>query len=450
MPSRTRPVVAIIGRPNVGKSCVFNRIVQKRKAVVDDTPGVTRDRQYMSATWNGCHFDLVDTGGLAPASSDRMAARIRSQVEVALEEALVVVFVVDAQTGPADEDMLIARSLRRLPREKLIVAANKAEGPEVLQQRNEFIRMGLGEVMPVSALHGQGVADMLDLIVTKLGGAEGGGPEDDGEIPLRITIVGRPNAGKSSITNRLIGQERMIVDDVPGTTRDSIDTELVYNGTRYTIIDTAGLRRKAQVHDDVEYFSNLRALDSIKRCDVAAVVIDAALGIGEQDLKIATKVHEDRKGLVVCWNKWDLVDKTTSSFDEIAAETRGKYLELRRVPMISMSAVTGQRLVKLLEAAEEVHERMTLRVGQTRLEDLVFEHIKATPHPPVAGKQIRILGAKQRNAAFPLFHIYATNAQKAQPSYARFIANKIQDEWDFGGCPVVVEFRQVARKGQKL
>ncbi len=441
----TEPLVSIVGRPNVGKSSLFNRIVGRRAAVVDDMPGVTRDRHYATAVWNGLQFRIVDTGGLVPTSDTPIEREIHKQVDMALAESDFIIFLVEAGTGPTDLDEMIAKHLRRVPREKLILAVNKSESYARQLTAYEYAGLGMGDPMAISAIHGQGVADMLDTVVATIADSH----EDPGETPadeaIRVAVVGRPNAGKSSLVNKLLGQERMIVDDIAGTTRDAVDSSFVHHGIPFVIIDTAGLRKKARVKENVEYYSNLRALESIKRSTVCVVLFDVTQGIGEQDLKIVSRVQELHKGLVLCFNKWDLAEKDSKTFDQMVAEIRNRYLELRHAPMMAISAKTGQRVVRILDKATDVRNAMRARVSRSGLEKNLFEWSRKNPHPNMGTRSIRILGAKQMEAEYPLFHIFATNSSKVQTSYARFLTNKLYDTYGFEGCPLKLEFKPAGR-----
>jgi GTP-binding protein len=437
------PIVSFVGRPSVGKSSLFNRVIRKRHAVVGELEGITRDRHYAEAQWNRTTFSAVDTGGLVPTARTALLSASRRQVDIAIEESAVIVFVAEAGAGPTDLDLMIARKLQKQAPEKVIVAVNKAESKQLEFDLARYHSLGLGEPHAVSALHGKGVGDLLDTITRKLRTAkETLGRPAPKSVAVKIAIVGRPNVGKSSLVNKLLREERMIVDSAAGTTRDAIDSELAYYGKKIVLVDTAGLRKRTRVHESVEYHSNLRALDSIVRADICLLMIDAANGIGEQDLRIARKIAEARKGMILCWNKWDIVPKDTKTFDTLVKETKSLYRELRHIPMLAISALTGQRLDAVLRTALEVQERMHAAAPAKELEDAVIEWTKAHPHSPVEGtKEVRVLGAKQRPARFPLFFVYATNAHNALPPYARYLTNKILDKFDFRGCPVIVEFK---------
>jgi GTP-binding protein len=431
----------------VGKSCLFNRILGKRVAVVDDMPGVTRDRHYHDARWNGLGFMLVDTGGLDDTSTETMARAIAKQVGIACEESDILLFLVDATVGVTEPDAIISRRLRKLGRDKVLLVINKVESKRAVLESSTFVSLGLGEGMAVSALHGRGVGDLLDAVCGRLKAVTTPVREAMlGGNDLKIAIVGRPNAGKSSLVNKLLGDERMIVSSAPGTTRDSIDTAMDYNGKTVVLIDTAGLRKKANVTDDVEYHCNVRALESIRRCDIAVLMVDATQGIEEQDLKIVRHILTSHKGILICWNKWDIRAKDHKTFDHLAAECRRDYMELRNVPMVSVSALTGQRVTRVLDGALQIKTRMESPVQLDDFRGKVHEWIRAQPHPVTANKLVKIVSCDQLRGRFPLFRFFATNAINARESYKRYLANKIYETYDFDGCPVVVEFKNISKK----
>jgi GTPase len=441
------PVIAIVGRQNVGKSSLFNRILGRRAAVVEDFPGVTRDRNYKPSVWQGQKFYLVDTGGMMPSGSGPLLRSINAQIDIAVDEAAVVLFVVEAGCGITAEDQEIARLLRKKAAERVLLVVNKSEAPRMKFDIDEYRGLGLGKPYAVSALHGRGVADVLDKAVHHI--RKHGAPDQPGTafdpLTLRVAVVGRPNAGKSSLVNKLLRKNRMVVDDKPGTTRDSIDSEMVWKERPVVLIDTAGLRKKSHVKQDLEHYFNLRALQSIERCDVCVVVVDATEGLGVQDMRIVNKAFGLRKGVLLAWNKWDLVKKEHTTFDRLVADTKRHCLELRPVPMVAVSALTGHRLAGVLDTAFAVKARMTLRVPSAEFEDNVFSWVRAHPHPAIPRNPVRFLGARQLDAPFPLFRIFATNPEGVASMYARFLTNKIYDAYGFEGCPVTLQFR--AAKG---
>ena len=443
-------IVSIVGRPNVGKSSLFNRILGKRVAVVDGAPGVTRDRQYRDATWNGCDFTLVDTGGLDVGAREGMPFEIAKQVAIACEESDIILFLVDATVGVTDLDTLLARRLRKEKHAAVFLVINKAESKQALLETGDFVSLGFGEGFPVSAIHGKGVGDLLDKICDTLRKRKN--PERkvnsfaDG---IKIAIVGRPNAGKSSLVNKLVKQERMIVTPMPATTRDSIDTAMDYKGTPVILIDTAGLRKKANVKDDVEYYCNVRALEGIRRCDVCVLMIDSTLGIEEQDLKIVRQILLMRKGLLVCFNKWDIRSKDHTTFDHMVARAGKTYRELRHIPMVSISAQTGQRIEKVLDSAIAIHKRMEKKVPLADFHEKVKEWVRLHPHPVASNGALRIVSSDQIAARYPIFRFFSTNAKNAGTSYKRYLANNIYETYDFEGCPVAIEFHEIQKKAKR-
>jgi GTPase len=444
-----KPVVSIIGRPNVGKSTLFNRIIGKRVAVVDDKPGVTRDRNYFTTEWNGKEIILVDTGGMLPGDRKSIPEAIHEQVRMAIGESVAVLFIVDATTGPTDLDLQIAQTIRRASSNKVICVVNKAESRRRLYEIDKFRSLGLGEVYGVSALHGNGVADILDMVVWKIEEADAAieATDETGKDSafLRLAIVGRPNAGKSSLVNMLLNKRRMIVDNQPGTTRDAIDSTLVWNDKKIVLIDTAGLRKKSHVKEGMEYFSNLRALDSIERCNICVLMVDVTVGIGVQDLRILKRILDMRKGVLLGWNKWDLKKKDHRTFDELVVETRRQFKELQFIPMVSLSALSGQRAATVLEIAGAIKERMAVRVGNAEFENNLFNWVRRHPHPAIPENPVRFLGAKQVNAPFPLFRFFVSNPKGVAPAYYRYLLNKIHETYDFEGCPVVLDFKPAKR-----
>ncbi len=444
------PVVLIVGRPNVGKSCLFNRIARRRAAVVDDMSGVTRDRNYAETEWDGTRLVIADTGGVLPPSSDGIAEEVRAQVALAVEQADAIVFLVDITCGVTDLDQYIAGLLRRAAAERVVVAANKAESPSTRYDLGAFMSLGLGDPLAVSALHGRGCPALLDRTCALVRGhTPRGAPSAAPPDSLKLAILGRPNAGKSSLVNRLLGAPRMIVHDMPGTTRDSVDTHLMWHGRNVTLIDTAGLRKKSHVHDRVEYHANLRALDSIERSDTCVLVVDAKLGAGEQDFRILRQVDKIGRGVILCLNKWDLVEKDHRTFDLTVKELRDRYMQLKHVPIVSVSALSGQRVIHVVETAMAIAERMQRRIPPGEFRNALRMWSMQNPHPFVSGKPVKIMGGTQIAAGKPTFVVYASNHELARPSYERFLVNSIQDTWDFSGCPVSVLFRAPTAPGRK-
>lgn len=443
------PVVSIVGRPNVGKSSLFNRILHRRVAVVDDVPGVTRDRNYCETSWSGQEFQIVDTGGLLPTAKESIPSAIHAQVDVAIDESTVIIFLVEAHPGPTDLDLLIAKQLRKRCQGKIVLAVNKSESQEARNEAHRHASLGCGDPLPISALHGMGVGDLLDRVCTVIRQNKNRETKPEGELAIRIAVIGRPNAGKSSFVNKLLKNNRMIVNDIPGTTRDAIDSVMSYENMNIKLIDTAGLRKKAQVRDDVEYYSNLRALGSVKRCDVCALLVDSKRSLSEQDLKIITHVIKQKKGLVICWNKWDIVKKDEKTFDTLVSEARKAYREIQHVPMISISAKTGQRVTSVLDIALEVNSRMRKSVKPSELRENLFSWVKMHPHPFISSKQVRFLGVKQVHTDHPSFSFFCSHPENIVPSYKRFLLNKFQETYDYSGCPIIFYFKPAGRPGKK-
>lgn len=442
------PVVSIVGRPNVGKSSLFNRILKQKVAVVNGSPGVTRDRNYKETSWCGYTFNIVDTGGLIPTSRENIPSEIHKQVNIAIQESTVIIFLVEAQTGPTDLDLLIAKQLMRECPEKVILVANKAESGEACIEASKNLALGCGDPFPISALHGNSVGDLLDKVCVLLTKSALNMTPLQKDTALNIAVVGRPNSGKSSFVNKLLKNDRMIVDDAPGTTRDSVDSIMTYNNLKIRIIDTAGLRKKAQVHNNTEYYCNLRALDSIKRCDICVLLIDTINKLGEQDLKILKHTVRNKKGMVICWNKWDIVEKDFKTFDTLVAEAKKTYKEIHSVPMISISALTGLRVLNVIDIALQVKERMVKRIKPSELREEFFHWVKVYPHPFKSNKEVRFLGIKQLYADYPHFNIFCTNPNNVVISYKRFLVNKMQETYDFSGCPMVLNFKPAGHQGR--
>ena len=433
-------LVAIVGRPNVGKSTLFNRLTQSRKAIVSDTAGTTRDRQYGKCSWSGREFSVVDTGGWIVKSDDIFEDAIRKQVVVATEEADLVLFVVDVETGLTDWDEDVALILRRtkLP---VILVANKVDNSSEYYQASEFYKLGLGDPQCISAATGGGTGDLLDLILTKLNTDVEEDVEDD--IP-RFAVVGRPNAGKSSLINALIGEDRNIVTDIAGTTRDSIYTRYDKFGFDFYLVDTAGIRRKNKVTEDLEFYSVMRSIRSIENSDVCILMIDATRGIEAQDMNIFQLIQKNNKSLVVVVNKRDLVeDKTQKVIDTFEAAIRNRMAPFVDFPIIFSSAVTKQRIFKILETAKQVYLNRKVRIGTTKLNEVLLPLIEAFPPPSIKGKYIKIKYVAQiPNTQIPSFVFYANLPQYVKEPYKRFLENKIREHWSLHGCPINVFIRQ--------
>ena len=433
-------LVAIVGRPNVGKSTLFNRLTQSRRAIVSDTAGTTRDRQYGKCSWNGREFSIVDTGGWVVKSDDIFEDAIRRQVIVATEEADVVLFVVDVSTGVTDWDEDVALILRRtkLP---VILVANKVDNSAEYYQAADFYRLGLGDPQCVSAATGGGTGDLLDLLLEKMKTDEGDGVEED--IP-RFAVVGRPNAGKSSIINAFIGEDRNIVTEIAGTTRDSIYTRYDKFGFDFYLVDPAGIRRKNKVTEDLEFYSVMRSIRAIENSDVCILMIDATRGIEAQDMNIFQLIQKNNKSLVVVVNKWDLVeDKSQVAIKTFENAIRERMAPFVDFPIIFASALTKQRIFKVLETAKEVYQNRTSKVGTSKLNEVMLPLIEAYPPPSIKGKYIKIKYVSQiPNTQIPSFVFYANLPQYIKEPYRRFLENKIRENWPMHGCPINIFIRQ--------
>jgi GTP-binding protein len=431
-----RPLVAIVGRPNVGKSTLFNRFIGARRAIVEDLPGTTRDRIIAVAEWGGREFDLVDTGGLS-LGEEEIEAGVRNQVLVAIEQADAIVFLTDGAVGPTAADEAVADLLRR-NRKPTILAVNKAESESRRQGASEFWSLGLGEPIAVSALHGHGTGDLLEAVLDALPPAGYEAPDDDA---IRIAIVGRPNVGKSSLVNKLLGAERVLVSSIPGTTRDAVDTRLRYADRDVVLVDTAGIRRRGRVEPGIEKYSVLRATRALERTDVAILLLDAEEGVTAQDAHIAGAIAEAGVGAVLALNKWDLLEKDTYTHMEMEQELRRHIKFLDYAPMVSISALTGQRVSRVLDLAIEINEVRQERVPTADLNRLVTD-IQARHNPPSRGaKRLRIYYATQPAVAPPLFVFFVNDPTLVHFTYERFVENQLRRAHPFMGSPVKLVFR---------
>jgi GTPase len=436
------PVVVIIGRPNVGKSTLFNRLLGKQAAVTHESSGVTRDRQYHPLEWNGKEFLLVDTGGLTNiASHERLGGFIRKQVDAAVHEADLLLFLVDAQVSLADEDLAIAKDIKKLQKNILLVA-NKVDNSANEAALYEFLALGLGDAMPVSAVHGRNAGDLLDSITEKL--VLRVSPES-GERDLKLAIVGRPNVGKSTLVNRLLGFDRMITDDRPGTTRDSVDASLNWEGRRYCLIDTAGLRKRSHVHEPVEERSALHTQLSIERCDVALVLAEAGPEIEEQDVKIIQAVIDKGKGVLVGLNKWDLKEKETKTFDGIVKQLKARYPFMSHLPVLAMSAKTGQRVNKVLEIARRIDERFEQPYAPQDFRDFLRSTTEKHNHPNVAGKKVAFHSLILKSRRPLVFEIKTNHPREIRESYVRYLENRFYERFDAEGIPIKIKFSKKGR-----
>lgn len=433
-------LVAIVGRPNVGKSTLFNRLTKTRQAIVSDEAGTTRDRQYGKSEWNGREFSVVDTGGWVVNSDDIFEGEIRKQVLLAAEEADVILFLVDVRNGVTDLDEEVASILRR-SNTPVVLVSNKTDNNDLIYNAAEFYSLGLGEPICISSATGSGTGDLLDLIIEKLGDDK---PADlDEEIP-RFAVVGRPNAGKSSLINAFIGEERNIVTDIAGTTRDSIYTRYDKFGFDFYLVDTAGIRKKNKVVEDLEYYSVMRSIRAIEYSDVCILMIDATRGIEAQDMNIFQLIQKNQKSLVAVVNKWDLVeDKTTAVMKTFEAAIRSRMAPFDDFPIIFGSALTKQRIFKVLETAKEVYENRKARISTAKLNEEMLPLIEAYPPPSIKGKYIKIKYCTQLpNTQIPSFVFFANLPQYVREPYRRFLENKIRERWNFSGTPINVFIRQ--------
>ncbi|GHV15190.1 GTPase Der [Bacteroidia bacterium] len=433
-------LVAIVGRPNVGKSTLFNRLTESRQAIVDETSGTTRDRQYGKVEWGKQEFSLVDTGGWVVNSDDIFESEINKQVSIAIEEADVILFLVDVTNGLTDLDSSVANMLRR-SKKPILLVSNKADNFVQHAESAEFYALGLGDPINISAINGAGTGDLLDLILTKF--TKKGEYEPLEEIP-RIAIVGRPNAGKSSFVNALIGEERNIVTNIAGTTRDSIYTRFDKFGMDFYLVDTAGIRKKGKVTEDLEYYSVIRSIKAIENSDVCVLMIDATQGIESQDMNIFSLIQKNRKGLVVCVNKWDLVEnKEQVVIKTFEAAIRNRLAPFTDFPIIFASALTKQRILKVLEVAKEVYARRETKIPTHKLNEVLLPIIEHTPPPANKGKYIKIKYITQLpNTHVPTFVFFCNLPQWIKDPYKRFLENRIRDNWDLSGTPINIIIRE--------
>ncbi len=430
-------IVAIVGRPNVGKSTLFNRLTESRKAIVDETSGVTRDRQYGKSDWNGKKFSLIDTGGYVMGGDDEFESEIRKQVRLAIEEADTILFLVDAREGltPMDED--VAEMLRKSPK-KVILVANKVDNSKEMDNLSEFYSLGLGEPVPIAGITGSGTGDLLDLVVEDFDAGE----EDDTEGLPRIAVVGRPNVGKSSFINFITGQDRNIVTPIAGTTRDSIYTRYNMFGFDFNFVDTAGLRKKSKVSEDLEFYSVMRSIRAIENSDVCILMLDATQGLEQQDLNIFSLIQRNNKGVVIVVNKWDLVEKETNTHKQFEDLIRSRIAPFTDVPIIFTSVLNKQRIFKVLETAKQVYEARCRRISTSELNDMLLPIVKdQNPPPSVKGKWIKIKYITQLPTRYPQFVFFCNLPQYIRDPYKRFVENRLREMWDFHGVPISIFFR---------
>jgi GTP-binding protein len=430
-------LVALVGRPNVGKSTLFNRLIGKQNAIVESQPGVTRDRLYGNSDWNGKNFIVIDTGGFIPGTEDKMERAIREQAMIAIEEADVVVFVTDARDGVTPFDIDIATILRQSKKHVSLVV-NKCDNVQQELFANEFFRLGLGEPFAISAINGHNTGDFLDDVAEHLSEND----EDEEDTRLKIAFLGRPNAGKSSLANALIGKERSIVTDIPGTTRDAIDTVIKYNNEEIVIIDTAGLRKRSRVKENIEMYSMLRTSRAIERCDVGVVLIDSERGLEEQDKRIFNMLQDSRKGIIAAFNKWDLIEKDEKTAEQYIADFYYQLKNLHYIPCLTISAMTKQRINKILDWAMEIKKIRATRIKTSELNSKMIPILERTPPASVRGYDLRINYITQVNTEPPVFAFFCNQPKLIPENYKRFIENQMRKEFDFKGTPVSFVFRR--------
>lgn len=426
-------IVAVVGRPNVGKSTLFNTIAGKQISIVQDTPGVTRDRIYAEGNWLNYYFTMVDTGGIEPISDDVLLKQMRSQAELAIETADVIIFVTDVKSGVVDADYEVAEMLRR-SKKPIVLCVNKVDS--IKKYGNdiyEFYQLGLGEPFPVSATNHLGLGDLLDEVVKHFP-KEGLEEEEDGT--LKIALIGKPNVGKSSLTNKLLGENRVIVSDIAGTTRDAIDTEVTYNGTPYIFIDTAGLRRKGKVTEDIERYSVIRTVAAVDRADICIVLIDAVEGITDGDTRIAGIAHESGKGVIIAVNKWDLVEKNDKTMQEFTKQLKEKFAYMDYAEYLFISAETGQRIHKIYELVNMIHDNQVMRIKTGVLNEILARATAMKQPPSDKGKRLKLFYITQASVAPPTFVIFVNDRELMHFSYTRYIENQIRENFGFRGTPI--------------
>lgn len=429
-------IVAIVGRPNVGKSTLFNRMIGRRQAIIDDVSGVTRDRQYGTAHWAGKEFVVVDTGGFVHGSEDVFEAAIRQQVKLAIEEAAVIIFVVDMETGETDLDTEVANMLRQSNR-PVILTVNKVDNSHRFIEAQELWGMGFASTHFISSASGSGTGELLDEIIPYIDDSE----ELETDIP-KIAIVGRPNVGKSTFTNVLLGEDRNIVTDIAGTTRDAIHTKYTLYGKEFYLIDTAGIRRKQKVHEDLEFYSVMRAISAIEEADVCALVIDATQGMEAQDMSIFRLAQKRNKGIAIFVNKWDLIEKETNTARDMELAIKAKIAPFDDIPIVFISAIEKTRIFKSVEILMQIYENKTKRIPTSRLNDVLLPIIQMTPPPAHRGKMIKIKYITQLNVKYPVFAFFCNNPNNIKESYKQFLENQIRKNFEFSGVKIGIVFKE--------
>lgn len=432
------PVVAIVGRPNVGKSTLFNRLIGRRDAIVDDTPGITRDRNYGHVTWSGQQFVLVDTGGYLPEAAEQIDLAIREQVEIAIEESSLVMLIVDAKTGITNTDERIASMLKRSGKEAVLVV-NKVDNQQDDLEVGMFYNLGLGDPQPVSGLIGRQTGDMLDTVIRKLNRYA---IREEEDRAIKLAIIGRENVGKSSLVNTLLEKTRSIVTDIPGTTRDSVDSRLQYKNKEYLLIDTAGLKKKAKIRENVLFYSNLRTLRSIQRADVVLYMVDINQGLSRSDIAILNEAAHQRKGMLLLFNKWDLVEKDQYTQERFRKAHLERLGVLRYIPQIFVSVLNKNRLYKALDLATEIYHQKKRRLSTSMLNNFILPVMQKNSPPAVKGKEIRINYVTQIKSDPPLFAFFGNHPELIPDSYRRFLENRLREQFGFEGVPIGMVFRK--------
>ncbi len=439
----SRPIVAVVGRPNVGKSTLFNRLAGERISIVQDTPGVTRDRIYADVDWLNYKFTLIDTGGMEPGAEDIILRQILTQAQIAIETADVIIFVTDVKQGVTEADAQVANILRRT-KKPVVLAVNKVDD---MRKENldvyEFYSLGIGEVYPISAGQALGLGDMLDAVCAHF--PEGAENTEDEDV-IKVALIGKPNVGKSSLINRILGEDRLIVSNIPGTTRDAIDTPFELDGQKYVLIDTAGMRRKSKIKEDIEKYSIIRAVAAVERCDVAVLVIDAQEGITDQDAKIAGIAHERGKAAIIAVNKWDAIEKDDKTMNKFLKDIATDLAYMSYAPRVFISALTGQRVIKMLDTVKEVYANNCLRVSTGVLNDVLVEAMAMQQPPAEKGRQLKIYYMTQVGVKPPTFVIFVNDRELMHFSYRRYIENQLRQNFGFKGTPIHFVVRQ---KGDK-
>ena len=439
----SRPIVAVVGRPNVGKSTLFNRLAGERISIVQDTPGVTRDRIYADVDWLNYKFTLIDTGGMEPGAEDIILRQILTQAQIAIETADVIIFVTDVKQGVTEADAQVANILRRT-KKPVVLAVNKVDD---MRKENldvyEFYSLGIGEVYPISAGQALGLGDMLDAVCANF--PEGAENAEDEDV-IKVALIGKPNVGKSSLINRILGEDRLIVSNIPGTTRDAIDTPFELDGQKYVLIDTAGMRRKSKIKEDIEKYSIIRAVAAVERCDVAVLVIDAQEGITDQDAKIAGIAHERGKAAIIAVNKWDAIEKDDKTMNKFLKDIATDLAYMSYAPRVFISALTGQRVIKMLDTVKEVYANNCLRVSTGVLNDVLVEAMAMQQPPAEKGRQLKIYYMTQVGVKPPTFVIFVNDRELMHFSYRRYIENQLRQNFGFKGTPIHFVVRQ---KGDK-